>query len=758
MSIQPSSRQVLAAAITALATSTPLWAQPMLEEVIVTAQKREQSLQDAPIAITAFSESDIQTRGIRNVQDISMFVPNVQVAPNPAGATSATFAIRGSTTINPAITWESTVAMYLDGVFIGKNLGGIFDVAELARVEVLRGPQGTLYGKNTVGGAINLVTREPGEAFDGYVEVSAGNENYVGVRGRIDTGRMGAVRASVSFSDRARDGFYDNIDFLENPALDPAGGFNPYTGPASTSEFASWDSTALRLDVIADVSETLTARYNYNQSKIDNAPNMGQVTNVDAFVYENVFMSPDLVPVHELYLEPGNNRADGISNDFAGFDRSDTSGHSLTLTWDLGDLTVKSVTAKRDLEWADALDIDGTPMDLFHSARYVDYDQFSQELQLVGTSGAMNYVAGLYYFTEEGDVFNPISFFSFGGFGLPTDDNEYGIDNKSWAVYGQVDFTPDAMPELTLTAGLRYTDEEKTQSIYHPNTSTFGAAPAFDLKESDSWSNTTGTFIASYALNDDSSIYAKVSQGWKAGGFNGEAPTADAFLDNFDPEEVLAYEAGFKSRLMNNRVELNAAVFYNDISDMQFSIFLEGSGGAASTVDNAGAATIKGFEVELTAQLSDGLRLSANYGYLDAKYDEFIDVDLFTGEYRDFKNERDFPYAPEATGSLALDWRVGELGIGVLDAHFDWSFKDDYVVYTDPTQNATGSVDSYEIANARLSLSDIQLGDNATLEVSAWGKNIFDEEYVENTIPFGAWTISYWGYPATYGVDARINF
>jgi len=172
------SRKMLPLAVT-LATGLAAGdALAQLEEVVVTAQKREQSLQDTPIAVTAFDEAAIDAQGISNVKDLALFVPNTMIVESPGGTTGATVAIRGATTINPAITWEPSVGLYLDGIFLGKNLGGIFEIAELQRVEVLRGPQGTLYGKNTVGGAINLITRQPGEEFGGRVDLSVGNEGY----------------------------------------------------------------------------------------------------------------------------------------------------------------------------------------------------------------------------------------------------------------------------------------------------------------------------------------------------------------------------------------------------------------------------------------------------------------------------------------------------------------------------------------------------------------------------------------------------
>lgn len=721
-------------------------AQPMLEEVIVTAQKREQSLQDIPVAITAFSEADIVTRGIRDVKDLGLFVPNVQIAPSPGGNTGATVAIRGSTTINPALTWEPTVGLYLDGVFLGKNLGGIFDVAELARVEVLRGPQGTLYGKNTLGGAINLVTKAPADEMGGYIEASAGNEGYTGIRGRFDTGAIGSVgeglgqfSASVAYATRSRDGFYDNVD------SDPTGGFNPFVNPVSSDYLQDLDSDAARVDLALAVTESLAIRYSYDDSSVEKRPSMGQLTDVSGPAFD-AFGLGFLGDLQALYVLPEGERADAISNDQAGYERSDVSGHSLTLSYNWNDVMLKSITASRDLEWSDTLDIDGTPMNLFTSTRDVDYEQFSQEFQLSGGGQDLTWVAGLYYFSEEGDVYNPIQFF--GLFGSPADNNEYGLDNSSWAIYGQADW--DITESLTITAGLRYTDEEKDQYIFHPNAST-GGAGAFDLSAKDSWSNTTGTLVASYRLGDSTTLYAKAAQGWKAGGFNGEAPSAEAFLESYDPEEVNSYEFGLKSRLLDDRVQINAAAFLNDISDMQFSVFLEGSGGAASTVANAGAATVKGFELELAAQLTQGLRVGLNYGYLDTEYDEFIELG------QDVRDQKDFPYAPESTASIDFDWSIVQMDWGRVDLHVDWSYKDDYVPYTNKSQNLTSRIASYDVVNARLALDDIQLG-GTVLQLSLWGKNVFDEEYRENTIPFGLWTISYWGEPATYGVDARLSF
>jgi iron complex outermembrane receptor protein len=726
-----------------------------IEEVIVTAQKREQSLQDTPIAITAFDKSAIDARGISTVRDLSLFAPNVLIVESPTGTSGATIAIRGSATINPALTWEPVVGMYMDGVFLGKNLGGIFDVAELERVEILRGPQGTLYGKNTVGGAINMITARPAEEMGGEIQLSVGNEGYTQGRARLDSGSLGTVgegigefRANLAYLKAERDGFYDN------KFLDPAGGTNPFVNPTSSSEFSNLDSEVWRVDTTLQITDTFGARYSYDHSERDQKPSMGQLTDVNQalFDFQGVGFLGNLM---ELYVVPEGDRASKISNDHSEGERSEIDGHSFFLDWDagdwgmLGDVSLKSITAYREMDYKDDIDIDGTNMDVFHSGRDIDYDQTSQEFQLLGATDNVDYVVGLYYFEENGDVNNPISFF--GLFGTPTDNNQYGLNNESYAIYSQAEWRPPSIEKLTVTAGIRYTDEEKDQYIVHPNSST-GGVGAFSEDDNDSWDNTSGSLVLGWDFSDEIHTYAKVASGWKSGGFNGEAPTAESFHESYDPEEVTSYELGLKSRLLDKRLQLNVAAFYNDIDDMQFSVFLEGSGGAASTVNNAGQATTQGIELEAIAQLTDNLRLGVNYGYLDADYDKFIELG------QDVKNDKDFPYAPENTASVSLDWAIGSWNWGALDLHADWNYNDDYVPYTNPSQNATSQIDSYELVNASLILSDVQLGSDMTMQFSLWGKNLADEEYRQNTIPFGFWTTSFFGEPRTYGFDARLTF
>jgi iron complex outermembrane receptor protein len=358
-------------------------------------------------------------------------------------------------------------------------------------------------------------------------------------------------------------------------------------------------------------------------------------------------------------------------------------------------------------------------------------------------------VLGAYYFEEEGDVVNDITFF--GLFGRATDVNLYGLDNESIALYGQADWNLASIPQLTLSFGLRYTEEDREQYVVRPDTAE-GGAGAYSGVDSDTWNNTSGAFVAAWDHNDDVNFYFRVAQGWKSGGFNGEAPTEDAFREGYDEETVLSYELGMKSRFADDRIQLNVALFQNNVDDKQVSVFLEGSGGAASNVANAGEQTAEGVEVEYIWQVADPLRFSFTYGYLDTEYDEFIQSGV------DIKDQRDVAFSPKNSYSAAIDWTLFEASWGNLDFHLDYSYNDDYDPYIRPDQNATTSVDDYEVMNASLMLSEVRVGDSATMMFNLWGKNILDEEYTQHGIPFGFWTATYFGNPATYGIDVRLEF
>ncbi|MEE4661956.1 MAG: TonB-dependent receptor, partial [Halieaceae bacterium] len=551
---------------------------------------------------------------------------------------------------------------------------------------------------------------------------------------------VGGFKASATLSTRERDGFYDNVP-------DPVG--IPLAGPPSGSEFQSQQSDAARVAVQWDISEDWTANYAFDYSDQDNDPRLGQLTQTSL----NSFLSSG--GLQDAYLTNEDDRADRASNDKAFYERAESQGHALDLTWTGENIQLRSITAYRELEFEDLLDIDGTPIDVFSSGRFVEYDSFSQEFQISGSTDRLDYLFGLFYFREDADVFNPITFF--GAFGVPTSNNRYGLEGESIAAFGQVDWRPEAFEDrLTVTLGLRWTEEEKDQYVEQPGN--------YAAQADDTFNNTSPALALAYAITDDVNVYGRVALGWKSGGFNGEASSEARFLNAYDDEEVTSYELGIKSRLMDGRLQVNAAVFYNDIENFQLSVF-EGAA-AASLVENVPEFVTQGFELEAIAQVTEDLRLNLSYGYLDAEYEEFSnDFTLFS------KDEAGVPYSPENSLSLGLDWTIARTSWGEWDFHADYAYRDDYTPFIDPDQVAASQIESRSLLNARLALRDVELG-GGMLTVALWGQNILDEEYRINTIPFGGvdqqvvpgagsgvgWTASYFGDPRTYGVEVRYDF
>lgn len=687
-----------------------------LEVIEVTAQKRVQNLQELPTAVTVFNSASIKAKGITDVEDLSVYTPNMQITESPGGSTGATIAIRGSVTINPAATWEPTTGVYIDGVFVSKNVGGLFDVAAIDRVEVLRGPQGTLFGKNTIGGALNIITRKPSGELGGEIRVGAGNYGMTDLYVTADSSLINdKLSLNITANKKDRDGFYDNLSLN-----------------SEVKKFKELDSSSLRFGALYEYSEDLEFYYTYDNSDKDLTPSMGQSS------------IPGVTP------DDIKTRNDSAALDGVKFDRSESSGHAFTATWKLNEsLTIKSITAFREINFEDGSDYDGFDLLGFHTIREVDHEQTSQEVQFIGNVDDVNYVAGLFYFKEETDVNNPFIL----GFG--TVNNFYGVEGESVAAYAHADY--DLTDKLTIAGGIRWTSEDKSFYIEHPDDfSQFFFFPLPRTTASDTWNNTSAMASLNYELADDVQTYVKISQGWKAGGFNGEAANAELAVKPYDEEKVLAYELGLKSRWLDQRVQANVSVFYNDITDMQMSEFL----GAYSDIQNAGAAKIKGIEVELVAALAEGLTANFNYGMLDTEYDKFITFNVFTGAPNDVTDTAEFPYSPENKWSLGLNYD-SELEIGDFSASADYSFVDDHVAYHNQPAADFTRIASYSVLNARISLQEIA---GSNFSVSIWGKNITDEEYRINGVPLGDATgafiggINYYGDPVTYGVEVSYEF
>ena len=743
--------------------------------IIVTAQKREENIQEVPIAISAIGKDYLDSRDITSIDSLGALAPNVKFERAPSNKTISQIAIRGSVTINPAVTWEPAVGLYLDGVYIAKAQGSIFDIADLERVEILRGPQGTLYGRNSLAGAVNLVTRKPSGELRVSAEASYGNFDYWRAKSTVDLPALGPLKIKLSGQIEKRDGFVDvapdAFGILPNPPVN------------DTNDL---DGKSVMVQVRFEPTDSVTLDYAYDYSKHSQRPNASQLLSInrngdprDIFDPAN----PNFVGI-PLGLFASQDRLDTMTIDGSPlFETSRTYGHSLTATLDLGDAQIKSITAYRDLRWTDSTDLDGSPFDIAFTARFTDMDSFSQELQLTGNAfdDRLNYVLGGFYYDETAGTVNPQTFFGiFGPFGNQF-DSRYASNTEAWAAYAQADFAiTDA---LKLTVGARYTEETKDisrflQIIRDPSIPAvalpftvadigFGDLP--DAKFDDFSPSAT----LSYQINPDVNIYARYAQGFKSGGFNGETnafgpptagcPTGTPELCNpYRPEKVDSYEVGLKSVFANGAVVLNVAGFYDKHKDIQLSVF-EATGAASSTVLNAARSTIWGLELETVIRPADWLTINGSLAYLNAEYDSFIERGV------DVTDNRAFPHTPEYTAAVGVDWRAAEGDWGQLNIIGDLSMVSKYHTFPfalrapNPSDQVAGTTESpgRTMVNVSANVTQIPLGGGA-LKVSGWIRNLTNENAPSNFIDFGpgfgGLLLGYFPDPRTYGLTVGVDF
>lgn len=747
-----------------------------LGEIIVTAQKRAENIQDVPIAISAVGSEYLESRGISSIDGLGTIAPNVKIERAPSSKTITQIAIRGSVTINPAITWEPAVGLYLDGVYIAKAQGSIFDIADLERVEVLRGPQGTLYGRNALAGAINLITKKPSGEAGGSLELTYGDYDYKKIKGVIDLPRMGIFSAKLSGQYVKRDGL---VDIVPNPV---AGVLTAL--PNLVNQTDTIDSGSFMAQLRAELSDNVTLDYTYDYNKQKQRPPFAQLLRVNrngdprdifdpaspSFAFGGAFF-----PLH-LYANPKRQSVASIDGNV--YERSRAYGHALTLTADLGNATLKSITAYRDLAWSDGLDLDGSPTPVAYTQRITDYHALSQELQLTGTalSDRLNYVLGAFYFKEKAETLGPQVFFG-GGADFQSD---YGSHTKAIALYAQLDYKlTDA---LKLSLGGRYTHETKdvrrylrvnfdaANGIFSPLVVAnipYGGVP--DAK----YSNFSPAATLSYAASANVNVYARFARGFKSGGFNGEtndfaAPTAACptgaleLCDPYNPEKVDSYELGIKSKLADGRLILNVAAFRDQHKDIQLSIF-RATGAASSIVRNAASARIQGLEFEAVARPVDSLTVNATLALLDAKYNKYLDAGL------DVSKNRAFPHTPKRSASLGVDWAVLKGDWGKLNLYGDVNYVSAYFTFPYPLvtptpsdQNAyTTRSKGRTIVNLRAAVSDIKIGGVKT-EIAAFVRNLTKEDNPSNFIDFGpgfgGLTLGYFPDPRTWGISAAVRF
>jgi iron complex outermembrane receptor protein len=745
--------------------------QDAYSDIVVTAQRREQSLQDVPIAVSAFNERFLQQRNITSLEQLGNIAPNVKIERGASNTTVAQITIRGATTINPSLTWEPTVGVYLDGVYLGKAQGGFFDVADIARVEVLRGPQGTLYGRNTLAGAINIITQKPTGEFGGKAQVSYGNYDFRQFRGTVDLPSFGAFSVKLSGQITKRDGFYKVVP-------NPLPGV-PLAGQSRVGELDNQNSRSFMAQVRFRPTDTLTFDYAFDYSKVNQRPGYSQPYSV----YPGGIFDPaspaypfaGAVFPYDRYVNKDRQRKASIDADV--FERPRVYGHSLTGALNLGDIgELKSITAYRNVKFDDRLDLDGSPLPLAESARNSDYHFFSQELQISGKTGRLNYVVGLFYSADNAKTLNPQTFFA----GASQYDSRYSGKTKSFAAFGQLDYR--LTDTLTLTGGLRLTKERKTISRLYGDLVNPGNSFAYNLDDVPGpdvpagflsagqifttprakYSNVTPTLVVSYNPVSELNLYAKFAKGFKSGGFNGESSDPGELASPYRPEKLDSYEIGLKSRLFDNHLTLNLAAFWNESKDLQLSVFT-GQGAVSSVVLNAGKARIRGLEVEAVARPVDSLTVTGSFAYLDPKYKSFIDGG------QDVANNRAFSHAPHYQANGSVDWRVFQLDSGTrLNLIADVAYTARYFIFPFALRAPVGSQTAYNtqapartVVDLRAVISEIDMG-GAKWSLTAFGRNVFDVKkeltYIDFGPSFGGLTTANYIAPRTYGLTLGTSF
>jgi len=709
--ITVSSCLCLSAAI-ALANTTFVQAQA-LEEVIVTAQKRSQDLQDVPVAVTALSEEFIKQTGIDDMKGIALRTPGFSMG-NFTASQPQLF-IRGiGSNGDGAANGESSVAVFLDGVYINRSAGAATEIFDLASIEVLRGPQGTLWGKNAIGGAINLSSKKPADEFTVNLELGVGNLSQRSYRGLISGPLSDDLSAKVTFSKKDRDPYMESV-------VDPS---------VKTMDVNS-DSVRAQLHYAPESNFEAMLTLDY---ATDKRTGVGTRPSREYGLIGQTLAAMPEVGFHQNHLED------------PGFQDSDTKGISLKVDWDLEIGTLTSITAYREGNAGFDNYLLGVGPQSFGYLTLNNFmdentEMLSQELRIAGDSDNLKWQAGIYLNNEKTHRLEGGEFFStvLPAAALVTASADQRNETSSVALFTQGTYS--ITEDLDLTLGLRYTREEKDFSNIGTPGTAYVSEP-YNVAETETWSAVTPKLIVNYHLNDSSMLYFSAATGFKSGGFDGVVATEIAAKTPFDEEEALNLEIGLKSMLLDDRVRLNAALFNVDYENLQVLQTFDCGGCSVPPLvtKNAGEAESRGLELELTLAATDNLQLSATYAYLDTEYKK-LDGNLAQYEGNNLRN------APKNAFSLAAVYEKDLAMGGAINGRIEYISKDK--AYQDIENFEYSAIPSYELTNMRLAY----MSEDEQWEIAAWVNNALDEEYYIHNYqiaPFGAFPLP--GLPRTYGL------
>ena len=711
-----------------------------LEEVVVTAQKKEENIQQTPLAISALTSEDMQKKGITSIEGLAQATPSIAFAPYPGQSGTLILYMRGQGIADPGqIAADGAVGLYADGFYIARPQSAIFDLADIERVEVLRGPQGTLYGKNTTGGAVNLISKLPTGEFGFKQNLTFGSRNRFRSLTTINLPEVGGVATKFTLLKSAIDGFVKN--------------------PGNSPDFGEQSQQAGRFMLHWTPLSPLAIDYFVEKADVDSTPGYFQNPALNG----TVFVSG--IP---YYGKSGALQGSAYRPVDMQVSRATSEGHGLTVTWDVNDqLSLKSLTGYRKMnfhsyvDYIESINLPYTSESLYHQ------HQFSQEIQLLGDAldSRLNYVAGLYFFEESGSRFITMRYPSYG---LKT-VRLVNADSNSKALYGQLAWTPDVLGDrLQLTLGGRYTRDKKSAERYQSGSvPENGSATGTDNDQS--FGRFNPSFTASYQWTDDINLYGRVATGYKAGGSFESGPVGQ-FSQTYGPEKIISYEAGLKSDWFEKRLRLNAALFISKLDDMQLT-FAQANTVAVLQAYNAGKSTIKGLEFSALASPMDNLTLNLDYSYIKAEFNR-VDViagTQFAGIYPADANIKDLfvlPYSPKHSVALGADYQFFRFERGDLALHLDYRWQSK-VYDTTLAGPAVPNRDfvaqkAYGLLNGRVDLA-VQLPRGDQVKLGVWGKNLTRRQYLANVIGNGSYAgyssqAAIWGEPASYGLDIAYEY
>lgn len=700
-----------------------------LEEVVVTAQKREESLQDVPIAISAVSGDALRSNNVVNLQDLSSSVPSLYVAESFVGDS---IYVRGLGSGQNNLGFEQAVGQVVDGYFYGRSRFSRISFLDMERVEVLKGPQGALIGKNTTAGAINITTAKPTDEFEAWVSANYEFEadEGISVEGAVSGPLTDSLRGRLAVKYIDRDGYLNNA----------------ITGEDDVTK----EDLVGRATLAWDASEDVEVQFQYQTGKLEHEGGNNQYSSCDTTTdqspapgFQNV--TGAIVAAFGDDCKANNHRTGTATKNGVNVEGKETNfdTYALTVNWDVGEHVITSLTGYATYDYIDLQDGDRSPAESTLPEFTEDYEQWTQEFRLTSPLGKrFDYIAGLYFMEKEQQT-DYIVHFNVPAPVLAASRNTFTKeDGTTYAMFGQ--FTTHLNEHWDLTLGGRYTYEEKEASsqqlptdLYSKNLQSVcinpipGACSTHNIKDDFDEDNFSPVVNLQWRPNNDAMYYASVRRGFKAGGYdhNLVADSSDSDIMqrfHFDSEEVTALELGAKLSLADGAAQLNAAVFRSEFDDLQLGGFLD-SASATNTVTNAAGATSQGAEMDITWRATEALTLFTSIAYLDSTYDDYDDAPCYTLQATDCVNGRQdlsgqklqFTSDWKATASAEYVWMLdSDLE---LTGFLQLSYVDEFPLQADLDPKLFQ--DEFVKVDARLSLSN---ADNSW-EVSLIGRNLDNE-------------------------------